>query len=391
MSDLHELMRSAADAAPRPDDLLAATRGRASRRQRRRRYLQGGSAVLTVTAVVVAGNVLTAGGNAPTGDATPAVSSPVVPLPASKIATPTSTVVVSATPKPSPTTAQPTAATTTTTIPAGLDCSSGYTRAVAPASVASQIGLLSARADYHLQGAVLARQMSSTCPSAALPLIYRSVVGGSVTQSLSLTGPIPQSAPDVETPTYPAAVSATVRGRTGQAVTLSATIKLLNWTEPDGTHWSLEGSGIPQTQLVAIANGLTLTGTIAADPSTLPPGLQPRPAIPAGTTGEHPYWWATYVHGKTTIEVQIRQSPGGQSAGLAGAAAGDRIVTVLGHQAQLNTDNGGGPADDALVSLVWTDRPDVLVEVSGNGLSDQQLEDFAATLTPVTAHDPRLS
>lgn len=400
--DLHDLMRAAAEDAPRADGLAGSAHRIARRRlARRRSYAAGGTAV-AVAAVATTFSVMPRGSGVASVVGSGAQSvSPAPSLAATSAAASTPGTAATTTTDASGSapavrasaTAAPTPAATAAVavpplaVPSALDCSAGFAKAVSTASIAAEVGLLSSDARYHLQGPVLARQQREDCPSPAMPLLYESVADGVVTSSIALSGPEPQSGSAAVQGTYEAAVPATVRGTTGQWVPLSDTVGLFRWAEPDGTHWSLEGSGLSRAQLLAVVNGLTLTGTIAAAPDTLPAGLLQQPAVPAGSTTYHPIWYATYVRAGLSFDVMVQAVPGGVPSAMVGAAAGNRVSTVLGQPAQISGDGG---ISDGIDSLSWTLRPGVLAEVDGNHVTDAELEAFAATLTPASADDPRL-
>lgn len=73
---------------------------------------------------------------------------------------------------------------------------------------------------------------------------------------------------------------------------------------------------------------------------------------------------------------------------MVGAAGGNRVVTVLGHPAQINTAPGAAKAD-ATVSLHRAEHPVFVAIISKSArVTDQQVQSFAATLTTATPTTP---
>jgi hypothetical protein len=364
MSDLHDLMHSAATTAPGAQGLLAAAH-RAARDLQRRRMSYAAVGTAGVVATVAAGTGLLSSaspaGNA-SGTAANGVTSSVSPVPSASAGRPSSGTVAIAT-------------------PAG-GCQS-HQRTVSPVSVATQVGLLSGDPSDRLVGKVAAYEMLQPC-SLPTPLIFQATVDNVVTQTLTVNGPDQASG----APTLPAAsggpmtVGATValRGTTGDLTTLAPHQLLLNWSEPNGSGWSILSTGLTKAQLLSAADGLTLAGTPAAAPSSLPAGMVQLPGIPAESAVEQPSWIANYtIDGKAMLLSVRAGTP--DVAGISGA--GSHLVTVRGHAAEASTDG-------TTHTLSWQERSGLRVDLAGVGLTDEQVAAFAATLTAVSPDDPRL-
>lgn len=346
MTDLRELIHQAADIAPAPDGLLSAVRVAARRRHRRhRRHLAYGSlgTAAALTAAVLGGpRLLPAinGSAAPTGPAT------------------------ASTPSGGPRSASaPVSATPATEV----RCD-GYRSTRVPAgSIPSAVRLLSNDPAYALNGPGTAGQVQGSCGSAPLALAYEGVTGARVVRTLRLSGP---SSPQENVGGSVIAV----RGTTGQLVTTAAGL-LLTWTEGSAS-WTLDSSGLSRTQLLAVADGLTLTGTVTADPATTrAAGLEGGPVSPQPPSRDT--WDVAYQVDGQVVWLHVET---GDVAGRPGTAA--TVVEINGHRGEL--------ADLLISTVVWQPSAGVVAEATVTGLTDQQLVAFADTLRAVPAADPRL-
>jgi hypothetical protein len=346
MTSLRERIHEAADDAPVPDGLLSAVRVLARRRQRQRVAYTAVGAAATVTAAVV----VVVGLRSPLDPTTRAgvlPSASVPSAPAALVATSSS--------------GSSTAATT-------VRCDGYRFDTVATTSIAPALRLLSNDSAFTLQGPIAAHRQQGSCGSTPLALAYEAVSGNRVTSTLRLSGPT-VSKHDV------AGSSVTVRGITGQLAKPAGGL-LLGWTENKQT-WTLYASGLNQAQLMAVADSLTLTGTVTANAAMLPAGLQALPASPQPI--DQDMWDVNYRVDGEAVQLDVRT--GADAAGLLGAGA--TVVDVNGHRGEV--------ADEGLTELlVWQPSTGVVAEVSGSGLTPDALVSFAKTLAPVAADDPRL-
>lgn len=343
MTDLRELMHDAAEGAPGPDGLLVKVRSARRRRSRRHVAYGGLAAVAAGAAAVVAVPALLPLQGGPS-------RSPVAPGAMSSGAAPSAT-----------TTVAPSAGATPATV---VRCDGFRDVSVPETDVAADVRLTSHAVGATQEGAASGHRQHGECATAPLVLAYEGVAGDQVVRTLHLIGPS-STVPQV------GGSPVTLRGTTGQLVRTAAGL-LLSWKEREQT-WTLSSGGLTEDQLLSVANGLTLAGTVAADPATTDAaGLQPLPVAPQPV--DRDVWDVSYQVAGHHVGVNV--SNGGQAAGLVEVPA--TIVDVNGHRGEVS-DLGG------MRVLVWQPSPGVVAEVSAEGLTVDKLVTFAASLVPAAA------
>ncbi|MDX6256037.1 MAG: hypothetical protein QOJ11_2371 [Frankiales bacterium] len=343
MTELQQLMREAADHAPRADDLVGAAH-RVTRGHRRRRL--GAVSAGAVVAVSITGLVSTMSWTVFTGEGRPGAGG------------------------------------------LAAQCYGGFARPMPVSAVAGSV-LLSSSSAYRLAGPLLARMDKETCTRTAIPIVYRSVDHGTITRAFAVTGP---AGPDKSTydSTYdPAPMTVAVRGTTGRLQDGPGTGAWLEWTEPDGRGWKLSANGLTTIQMLAIAEGLTLGDSAGVDPTTVPAGMVAQASVPLNDTAEHPIFYATYTSAAGTFNLSVASRQESTTSDAARSGQPTPLLDIQGHEAILLSRSSTGSKTIAM--LAWQQNPGSWVTVSAAGVTDAQIKAFAKSLTPVNASDPRLS
>lgn len=176
-----------------------------------------------------------------------------------------------------------------------------------------------------------------------------------------------------------------VRGQAGQLMTLSGGGLVLSWVEPDGRRWLAEGSGLSVDDLVAVLDGLRISGAAIAD------------GAPAGYVAAEPQPAASDTAWRWEVQYG---SPGA-------AWTADRVVLIVRSQAAppavfaaryaqgvTFTEVNGGLAvfvedgDSGVRSLYW--QADGLAYFLNGDAGVDDLVALAERLQPVSLDDPRV-
>ena len=174
-----------------------------------------------------------------------------------------------------------------------------------------------------------------------------------------------------------------VRGTTAELLPLPGNL-MLSWTEPDGTRWVVQGSGLDQAAIVATLDALVLGGT-SVDSTSVPAPWQQSP-LPEATASYSDWTWSVEYgpSGYTQDPPGIRLGVGPLVEPIAtGVARGADLYTftrVNGHLAIFQADLGG--------CVRWDDAG-LSYGVCGSQDMDR-LVDLAEQAEKVAATDPRL-
>lgn len=160
----------------------------------------------------------------------------------------------------------------------------------------------------------------------------------------------------------------------------------LTWTEPDGTPWQANSSGIGQGDLLAAVNRLRLDGDQVA-PASLPSGFEDVHISAMSPVRESTNWTAVYgdrMNSKDAVEVMVTSLP----SMLAPASPAGRDLTRLrftkvGGVRAMYTDVPGRSN-----SLTWV-KDGVSFKITGP-FGETELVAWASRLVSVSDTDPRL-
>jgi len=177
--------------------------------------------------------------------------------------------------------------------------------------------------------------------------------------------------------------SVQLRGTTAELLPLPGNL-MLSWTEPDGTRWVVQGSGLDQAAIVATLDDLVLQGT-SVEPASVPAPWQQSHLPDAASPYSDWTWQVEYgPSGYTQDAPGIRLGVGPLVEPIAtGVARGADLYTftrVNGHPATFFTDLGG---------CVRWDEADLSYGVCGSQDMDL-LVDLAEQVEHVATTDPRL-
>jgi hypothetical protein len=210
--------------------------------------------------------------------------------------------------------------------------------------------------------------------------------------SLVLEGPSPLRYRRYDGPTF---VPVLVRGVEGDLVRFpgldpAAALLQLRWTEPGGGSWLLQAGHVSEQELLAVADGLTLSTDAGSPPASagwLPTGFEvtyqrdrPVTALP-----QERLWWHAVIEDGTTLSIDVRYSVPDDPpiSRVTAGATGVRLLSIRGHEAV-------AAAEGAVVRyLRWEERPGVQITLSGE-LDLATLVRIAESLEPVAANDPRI-
>jgi hypothetical protein len=236
--------------------------------------------------------------------------------------------------------------------------------------------------------AVIAEHL--TCPPVPTALVaLRPGDGGAIAAAVRVRGPSAEPFRQYEALAYEHVTVRTDEG--AQLVRFPADPSFLQaqWTEPDGTSWSMIGHGVDSTTLLAVAEDLDLQGSGGTPVAHLRrpvDGLEEvwnLDELPGELPPGEPYWHVSIDDGQTlSIDVSrpLVPTPAISVADVPGA----RLVEVRGHTAVAVTE--GSPFG---VWLTWDEEPGLRVSISGS-LDLDTLVRIAESLAPAAPDDQRI-
>lgn len=229
-----------------------------------------------------------------------------------------------------------------------------------------------------------------TCPAVSTALVaVRRGDGGGVSAGVRLEGPSPERYRRYDGPSYD---PVTVRGDDDAVLVrfpVDASILQVQWTEPDGTSWSMSSQGLDSATLLAITASLELRGSGGSPVAQL---REPVAAVeeiwrlehlPSEPPAEQPFWHVAVDDGQT-LSIDVTRPLVPSPAISAVTAPGSTTLEVRGHPA-VAFDNGSASA----LWLVWDEEPGLRVTVSGS-LDLDTLVRIAESLAPAAPDDPRI-
>lgn len=177
--------------------------------------------------------------------------------------------------------------------------------------------------------------------------------------------------------------SVQLRGTTAELLPLPGNL-MLSWTEPDGTRWVVQGSGLDEAAIVATLDGMVLEGA-SVNPASVPAPWQ-QSQLPDATSPYSDWTWSVeygpsgYTQDPPGIRLGVGPLVEPIATGVARNADLYTFTRVNGHLATFQPDLGGCVRwDDAGLSYGVCGSPDMdlLINLAG------QVEKVATT-------DPRL-
>lgn len=231
-----------------------------------------------------------------------------------------------------------------------------------------------------------------TCPAVPTALVaLRHGDGGEVSAAVRVTGPSPEPFRRYSGPSYePVAVRADDGAELVRFPAVDASILQVQWTEPDGTSWSMTSQGLDTAGLLAVAANLELRGLNGSPVARLPEPVDAVEEVwrleelPGELPSEEPFWHVVIDDGQTlSIDVSRPLVPWPAISEITGP--GSTLLEVRGHTA-VAFDNGSASS----VWLVWDEEPGLRVSVSGT-LDLETLKHIAESLAPAAPDDPRIS
>ncbi|MGH9250433.1 MAG: hypothetical protein ACRD0W_13055 [Acidimicrobiales bacterium] len=187
----------------------------------------------------------------------------------------------------------------------------------------------------------------------------------------------------------------TVRGQPGEATDNGRYGTSVTWDEAPGSEVTLASQTLERSQLLAIAEGLTIEGTAVA--------LGPLPAGLPGALSEVGTATDMLVEGPLPVPrsavghvVEYRAEEGESRLAVGSAAGGASNLAVLRWSLQSNqvVDVRGGqgwlgrfpsePGFPPITAVVWEESPGVIAVVAGDGMTEDELLAAAEILRPAT-------
>jgi hypothetical protein len=162
------------------------------------------------------------------------------------------------------------------------------------------------------------------------------------------------------------------------------------WTEPDGGQWHATVKGVSQDRAVQLLDRLRLdprSGTAAlsgpvAHAWQVEPPAQDQPRASGWFTSE---WTDAQGH---RVDLDATQTPDRMNQ-LAAADAGTRtVITVRGHRALYSPVDGLG---GGVPVVTWQEAPDVQIDLTVVGGTEQEVVRVADSLGHIAANDPRIN
>jgi len=254
-------------------------------------------------------------------------------------------------------------------------------RDVAPAEAKARF--LSTDPAYQIEG-LNSLEMSALCPEPPAALVLSDVSpDGTVTRAVTVWGPRRSHGRRLA-----AAKPITVRGVDAEIMKSYLGHLRITWVEPGGTAWEIDGAGVSQEELAAIADKLEITGNAAtlAEPPT---GFTAEPALAADlrVAARWQQWGGSHKSSKHQLQLKVSGQP--RALGQLSADQSTnirRFLEVRGHRAVLDMGNHLG--------LVWEERPGLWIDITmydGRSEDVPDLVAFAESLEPVAADDPRIA
>jgi hypothetical protein len=230
-----------------------------------------------------------------------------------------------------------------------------------------------------------------TCPAVPTALVaVRHGDGGVVSAAVRVEGPSPEPYRQYSGPSYEPVIVRMDDEAQLVRFPVDASILQVQWTEPDGTSWSMTSQSLDAATLLAVAANLELRGLSGSPVARLP---EPVDAIeevwrleqlPGEPPSEEPFWHVVIDDGQTlSIDVSRPLVPSPAISAVAGP--GSTLLEVRGHPA-VAFDNGSASS----VWLVWDEEPGLRVSLSGS-LDLETLKHIAESLAPAPPDDPRIS
>lgn len=210
--------------------------------------------------------------------------------------------------------------------------------------------------------------------------------------TLMLEGPSPLPYRPYNGPTF---LPVSVRGVAGQLVRFpgldpAAALLQLRWTEPGGGSWLLQTSHLSEQELLAVADGLTLSTDADSSPASanwLPTGFEVtyERDRPVGALPKEQLWWHAVIDDGQTLSIDVSASVPNDPpiSRVTAAATGVRLLNIRGHEAVAAAEG------EVIRYLSWEERPGVYIGLSGEFDLDTLLR-IAESLEPVAANDPRI-
>jgi hypothetical protein len=187
----------------------------------------------------------------------------------------------------------------------------------------------------------------------------------------------------------------TVRGRPGEATDSGRYGTSVTWDEAPDSEVTLASRTLERSQLLALAEGLTIEGTsVALGP--LPAGL-PVALSEVGTATDMPFdGFLPAPRSAVGHVVEYRAEAGESRLAVGSAAGGARNLAVLRWSFHANqvVDMRGGqgwvgrfPPESGfppITVVVWAESPGVIAVVAGDGMTEGELLAAAEILRPAT-------
>jgi hypothetical protein len=225
------------------------------------------------------------------------------------------------------------------------------------------------------------------CPAllAQVVMVDLTADGSTARRALAVWGPDAKHGGEVVVP-------ARVRGRAGEFVTDQerAGVLVLRWSEPDGSTWVVDASGLSRAEVIATADGLRITARRVV-PASLPRGYDRTRIAPVSAPELITTWSARYGEdpngpGDESPVTLVASRPGAFAEGQAPLAAPGtaRFVDINGMPATYTTSPTGNNWLD------WRTPEGVSLNLSGP-LDLPHLAALARQARRVAPDDPLLA